>query len=281
MQRDSFQTLDDVADRLMAQIESLAQLHCVNVSDLSQQVVTKLAHKADDVDRGPITSTPAPRTFHDARPQEKQTAATSSASKVLFEVQDDVPPIERNLMHKTPVTLTIPQEVQRLVVEHVVKHGPNYQGHVPSPPKLRIFSGHSPKPNREVDFTTWQLYVRQLLSDTSLTERHKRRHVLDSLLSPALNVALGVGTNAPPEVYVMELEKAYGSVTGGDELYIQFIETHQNRGEKPSDYLRRLHSLMQEVVEKKGVVGKRSGTLLLNPLSGTVPHMGFYFLCPW
>lgn len=68
MQRDSFQTLDDVADQLMAQIESLAQLHCVNVNELSQQVVTKLAYKAADVDRGPTTSTPAPRAFRDAKP---------------------------------------------------------------------------------------------------------------------------------------------------------------------------------------------------------------------
>ncbi len=68
-----------------------------------------------------------------------------------------------------------------------------------------------------------QLYASQLHSDTSLMERHKRRHILDSLLPPALNVALGAGTNAPPEVYALELEKAYGSVTGGDELYIQFI----------------------------------------------------------
>lgn len=126
-----------------------------------------------------------------------------------------------------------------------------------------MFSGHCPKPNGEVDFTTWKLYARQLLSDTSLMERHKRRHILDRLLPPALNVALGVGTIVPPETYARELEKAYGSVTGGDELYIQFIETHQNRGEKPSDYLRRLHSLMQEVVEKRGMVGKHSDTLLL------------------
>lgn len=80
MQRDSFKTLDDVADQLMAQIESLAQLQCVNVNDLSQQVVAKLAHKADDVDRGPVTSTPATRTFCDARPREKQTAATNSCT---------------------------------------------------------------------------------------------------------------------------------------------------------------------------------------------------------
>ncbi len=261
--RDTVQTLDDMADQLMAQIENLAQLHCLNVNDLSQQVVSKLAHKADNADRGPITSTPATRTFSDARPQVMPTAVANSASKVSIAIQDDAPPIEGNLMHETPITFTIPQEVQRLVVEHVVKHDPEYQAHVPSTPKLRLFSGQHPKPNGEVNFTTWQLYARQLLSDTSLTERHKRRHILDSLLPPALNVALGAGTNAPPEVYALELEKAYGSVTGGDELYIQFIETHQNRGENPSDYLRRLHFLMQEVVEKKGVVGKHSDTLLL------------------
>ncbi len=261
--RGTVQTLDDMADQLMAQIENLAQLHCVNVNDLSQQVVSKLAHKADNADRGPITSTPVTRTFSDARPQVMPTAVANSASKVSIAIQDDAPPIEGNLMHETPITFTIPQEVQRLVVEHVVKHDPEYQAHVPSTPKLRLFSGQHPKPNGEVSFTTWQLYARQLLSDTSLTGRHKRRHILDSLLPPALNVALGAGTNAPPEVYALELEKAYGSVTGGDELYIQFIETHQNRGENPSDYLRRLHFLMQELVEKKGVVGKHSDTLLL------------------
>lgn len=113
------------------------------------------------------------------------------------------------------------------MVEHVMKHDPEYQAHVPSTPKLRMFSGHHPKPKGENDFITWQLFARQLLSDTSLTERNKRRHILDSLLPPPLNVALGASTNAPPEVYVLELEKAYGSVTGGDELYIQFIETRE------------------------------------------------------
>lgn len=263
VQRDTVQTLDDMADQLMSQIENLAKLHCVNVDDLSQQVVTKLAHKADNADRGPITSTPVTRAFNDARPRVMPTVTAKSASKVSFAVPNDASPMEGNLINETPVTFTIPQEVQRLVVEHVVKHDTEYQAQVPSTPKLRMFSGHHPKPNGEVDFTTWQLYARQLFSDTSLTERHKRRYILDSLLPPALNVALGAGSNAPPEVYVQELEKAYGSVTGGDELYIQFIETHQNRGENSSDYLRRLHSLMQEVVEKKGVVGKHSDTLLL------------------
>ncbi len=227
-----------MADQLMAQIENLAQLHCVNFKDLSQQVVTELAHKADNSDRGPLTSTPTTRTFCDARPRVMQTVAANSASKVSFAIQDDAPPMEGNLMHETPVTFTIPQEVQRLVVENMVKHDPEYQAHVPSTSKLRMCSGHLTKPNREVDFTMWQLYARQLLSDTSLTERLKRRHILDCLLPPALNVALGASTNAPPEVYALELEKAYDSITGGDELYIQFIETHQNRGENPSDNLR-------------------------------------------
>ncbi len=49
------------------------------------------------------------------------TVAANPASKVSFAIQDDAPPMEGNLRHDTPVTFTIPQEVQRLMVEHMVK----------------------------------------------------------------------------------------------------------------------------------------------------------------
>ncbi len=137
--RDTVQTLDDMADQLMAQIENVAQLHCVNVNDLSQQVVTKLAHKADNADRGPITSTPATRTFSDARPRVMPTAVANSASKVSIAIQDDAPPKEGNLMHETPITFTILQEVQRLVMEHVVKYDPEYQARSFNPKIETVF----------------------------------------------------------------------------------------------------------------------------------------------
>lgn len=52
-------------------------------------------------------------------------------------------------------------------------------------------------------------------------------------------------------------------MTGGEELYIQFVETHQQNNESSSEYLRRLHTLMQEVMEKKGLAGRHADTQLL------------------
>lgn len=55
--------------------------------------------------------------------------------------------------------------------------------------------------------------------------------LLDSLQTPVLNVALAIGAKATPSAYLRELEKAYANVTGGEELYIQFLDTYQNSDE--------------------------------------------------
>ncbi|KAK2812112.1 hypothetical protein Q5P01_000074 [Channa striata] len=90
--------------------------------------------------------------------------------------------------------------------------------------------------------------------------------LLDGLLTPALNVALAIGPLAPPSAYLNELDKAYGNVTGGEELYIQFLETHQNSGERASDYLRRLQTLLQEVIDTKGVAKQEADSQLLKQI---------------
>ncbi|KAK2841795.1 hypothetical protein Q5P01_011995 [Channa striata] len=81
------------------------------------------------------------------------------------------------------------------------------------------------------------------LNQVALNRMYERnnselRMLLDGLLTPDLNVALAIGPLAPPSAYLNELDEAYGNVTGGEELYIQFLETHQNSGERASDYLR-------------------------------------------
>lgn len=76
-------------------------------------------------------------------------------------------------------------------------------------------------------------------------------------------MALSIGPQASPSAYLQELDMAYGNVTGGEELYIQFLETHQNSGERASDYLRRLQTLLQEVVESNGVAKRDADSQLL------------------
>lgn len=129
--------------------------------------------------------------------------------------------------------------------------------------ELRPFSGISPIPSAEVDYGIWRLRTTQVMNDSSLSEAQQRRVLLDSLLTPALNVALSIGAQATQSAYLQALDRAYGSVTGGEELYIQFLETHQNTEEKASDYLRRLHALLQEAVECNAVAKRDADSQLL------------------
>lgn len=59
-----------------------------------------------------------------------------------------------------------------------------------------------------------------MLNDSTLSEAQQHRLLFDGLLTPALDVALAVGSQASPSAYLDELDKAYGNVTGGEELYI-------------------------------------------------------------
>lgn len=47
-----------------------------------------------------------------------------------------------------------------------------------------------------------------MLNDGTLSEGQQRRALLDSLHTPALNVALGIGPQAPPHDYLRELDNA-------------------------------------------------------------------------
>lgn len=109
----------------------------------------------------------------------------------------------------------------------------------------------------------WRLPAKQVVNNSSISQVQQRCTLLDSLLVPALTVALSIGAQAPPSAYLQELFKAYGNVTGGEELYIQFLETHQNSGERASDYLHRLQTLLQEVVESNVVTKQDADSQLL------------------
>lgn len=102
-----------------------------------------------------------------------------------------------------------------------------------------------------------------MLNHSTLSEGQQRCVLLDSLHTPALNVALGIGLQAPPHDYLRELDNTYGNVTGGEELYTQFLETHENNGEKVSDYLCLLQVLLQEILERDGVTKQDAKSQLL------------------
>lgn len=154
-----------------------------------------------------------------------------------------------------------PPHVQKLVVEHIIRNEPVHT--TPTQTKIRTFSGRSPRPNGEVDYETWRTQVDLLLSDPSLTDPHKVRKMLESLLSPAAEVVKPLGVTAAPKTYVAQLDSAFGAVEDGEELFTAFLGSNQDSGEKPSAFLNRLHSLLTKVVCRGGASAEKVNELLL------------------
>ena len=76
----------------------------------------------------------------------------------------------------------VPEEVKKVVVEHVIKEktNPTVQRR-----KLRLFSGNQPTPNGEVNFATWRITAKQVIDDGVIDEKEKKRCLIDSLLCDA------------------------------------------------------------------------------------------------
>lgn len=67
-----------------------------------------------------------------------------------------------------------PPEIQRVVVEHIVRKE-DISTHSLSPLRLRAFSGKCPKPSNEADYETWRSHIEFLLADPSLSALHVTR----------------------------------------------------------------------------------------------------------
>ena len=145
-----------------------------------------------------------------------------------------------------------PPEVQRMVVEHVVRSEAPVSL-MNASFRLRVFSGRTPCPNHEVDFDTWRNSVELILKDPAVSDLQRSRKILDSLVPPAANVVKPLGPQALPTTYLDLLDSAFGIVEDGDELFAVFLNTFQNSGEKPSQYLHRLQTVLAKAQKRGGV----------------------------
>ncbi|CAI5647747.1 unnamed protein product [Oreochromis niloticus] len=169
------------------------------------------------------------------------------------------PSHRKTTIYLPPEQLTTP-EVQRVVVEHVIKNNemPSH-GHA----KLRPFSGKTPCSTFEADYDTWRNNVEFHLTDSTISDKHMVRKIVESLLPPAANIVKHLGPNASPHDYLSLLDSAYGTVDDGDELFAKFLSTNQNSGEKPSAYLQRLQITLSKVIKRGGITTNDSDRQLL------------------
>lgn len=142
-----------------------------------------------------------------------------------------------------------PPQIQKVIVEHFIRSDATPSSF--SQRRARTFSGWLTKPNGEVDYDAWRTQVDLLVNDVSLSDSQKVRRILESLLSPADDIVKPLGTNAPPE-------SAFGVVEDGEKLFATFLGSNQNSGEKPSDYLNRLQTLLTKAISRGGVLPAES-----------------------
>ncbi|XP_039537539.1 zinc finger CCHC domain-containing protein 12-like [Pimephales promelas] len=92
--------------------------------------------------------------------------------------------------------------------------------------------------NNEVDYETWRSNVELLLKDTTQSDLYKSRKLLESLLSPAIDIIL---------------DSAFGTVEDGDDLFAKYLNTMQDNGEKSSAYLQWLQVMLNTTLRRGGV----------------------------
>lgn len=122
-------------------------------------------------------------------------------------------------------------EVQRVVVEHIVKSS-EISSHLHSSSKLKQFSRRLPQPTFEVDYETWRNNVEFCLKDPAIPDSQVVRKIVESLASPAANIIKSLGPQASPKEFLTLLDSAYATVEDGDELFARFLNNNQNAGEK-------------------------------------------------
>lgn len=154
-------------------------------------------------------------------------------------------------------------EVQRYVVEHIVK-SEDAAMCTRSSHRLCVFSGRVPHPQHEVDYDTWCSGADLIMKDPSISDIQRSCLILDSLLPPAADIVKHVSLDQPPDIYINQLDSAYGTVQDGEELYAEFMDTFQNAGENPSIYLRRLQVALSLAVKRGGVPESDVNKHLLN-----------------
>lgn len=169
----------------------------------------------------------------------------------------------RGASHTIPACDLNPPEVQRYVVEHIVKseEGPTYP-HLSQ--RLRVFSGKIPRPPHESDYDTWRSNVELIMKDPAISDLQRSRKILDSLLPPAADMVKHLSSDTLPDGYLQQLDSAFGTVQDGDELYARFMDTFQDAGEKPSVFLQRLQVVLNLAVKRGGVSGTEINRHLLN-----------------
>lgn len=159
---------------------------------------------------------------------------------------------EQDVFEALQVQHLVPPEVKKVVVEHIIpdRKPSQQESATVQRRKLRLFSGTKPTPSGEVNFSTWRVAAKQIVDDEDLSERNKRRSIMDSLMIPALNLVKNVPSSTDANTILAKLVKVYGSTKSAEDMMYDFFELCQLTNESASEYLEKLYNELTCIVDE-------------------------------
>lgn len=255
----------------LADLKLLAKVSGKNYAEVLKDMMLQIGESITDLEPAVSNGTELPEETSEVgvlktSPQPPLKVSPAGAAYPAGTVTKSLPRAQSAGMKTNPTIATCdinPPEVQRYVVEHIVKSEDNSM-HMLSSQRLRVFSGKVPRPPQEADYDTWRSSVDLLMKDPAVSDLQRSRKLLESLLPPAADMVKHLSPDTLPAVYLQQLDSAFGTVQDGDELYAKFMDTFQDAGEKPSAYLQRLQVALNLTVKRGGIPGAEVSKHLLN-----------------
>lgn len=234
-------------------LKEIAKVSGTNFEAVLSQMLSQMSAELTPMSTDPEAGDGNPSEHPSQMPLSESHSVTPDRPSRVDEPLPERTPIKSNAPPLyTSQQVFNPTEVQKLIVEHVVRSGDAAaQGPVQS--RLRVFSGKYPRPGNEVDYDTWHSSVELISKDPGLSDLHVSRKIVESLLPPAADVIKHLSPEAPSSAYLQLLDSAFGVVEDGDELLARFMNTLQDAGEKPSAYLYRLQTALRMTIKRGGV----------------------------
>uniref|UniRef100_A0A8C5MGG5 CCHC-type domain-containing protein n=1 Tax=Leptobrachium leishanense TaxID=445787 RepID=A0A8C5MGG5_9ANUR len=121
--------------------------------------------------------------------------------------------------------------------------------------KLEKFSGNLPTPAGEETFKEWVEQAMQALDEWDVSEAQKKQRITESLKGPASEAVRNLKLSKRDCTaldYLNILQEVFGRTEKAAELMYQYEHTYQKRGEKMTEYMRRLDKILYQVLLKKG-----------------------------
>uniref|UniRef100_A0A8C5MMS7 CCHC-type domain-containing protein n=1 Tax=Leptobrachium leishanense TaxID=445787 RepID=A0A8C5MMS7_9ANUR len=117
---------------------------------------------------------------------------------------------------------------------------------------LRNFTGNVPTPAGEETFEEWVEQAMQALDEWDIPEAQKKQRITESLRLGSDERIFALSQDCTALDYLNVLQEVFGQTEKAAELMYQYEHTYQRKGEKMTEYMRRLDKILHQILLKKG-----------------------------